>query len=89
LVPAGITLRSEEHGTLIIVHAVDFPAELGEMDADFGTNEAGGASDEEAHGGGEELLVIGYWGTGGGRKRISPPRRQVRQGGLEVIAEKR
>jgi hypothetical protein len=41
------------------------------MNADFGTDEAGGASDEEAHGDGKSyrLLVIGEQGGGRGLHR--------------------
>ena len=35
LVPTGITLRTEEHGALVVVNAMDLPAEAGEVQADF------------------------------------------------------
>jgi hypothetical protein len=47
LVPAGVALRSEKDGALVVVDAVDLPAEPGEMDADFGADEAGGTGDED------------------------------------------
>src|ERR1017187_7953534 len=41
LVPTGVALRSEKHRALIIVHAVDLPAEFApKMHADFGANQA-------------------------------------------------
>lgn len=46
LVPAGVALGAEEDGALVVIDAVDFPAVSGEMDADFGANETGGAGDE-------------------------------------------
>ena len=49
LVPAGIALGAEEGGALVVIDAMDGPAEGGEVDADFGADEAGGAGDEEAH----------------------------------------
>ena len=49
LVPASVALRAEEHGALVVVHAMDFPTQLREVDADFGANEAGGSGDEEFH----------------------------------------
>ena len=42
LVPAGVTGRAEEDGALVVVDAVHGVAELaGEIDADFGADEAG------------------------------------------------
>jgi len=47
LVPARITRRTEEDGALVVVDAVDGVAEFfREIDADFGTDEAGGTGDE-------------------------------------------
>ena len=46
LVPTGVALRAEEYGALVVIDAVDFPTERGEVDTDFGTNEAGGTGDE-------------------------------------------
>lgn len=47
LVPSGIALRAEKDGALVVVHAVDFPAECGKMDADFRADKAGRAGDEK------------------------------------------
>ena len=41
LVPAGVALRAEEDGALIVVHAMDFPAELCKVNTNFGANESG------------------------------------------------
>ena len=49
LVPSGVALRPEEHSPLVVIHAVDFPAKLREVDADFGADEAGRAGDQEFH----------------------------------------
>ena len=51
LVPAGVAGRAEEDGALVVVHAVDGVAEFaGEIDTDFGADEAGGTGDEERFG---------------------------------------
>ena len=51
LVPAGVAGGAEEDGALVVVDAVDGVAEFaGEIDADFGTDKAGGAGDEESLG---------------------------------------
>ena len=51
LVPAGVARRAEEDGALVVVDAVDGVAEFaGEIDADFGADEAGGTGDEERFG---------------------------------------
>lgn len=47
LVPAGIALRAEEDRALVVINAVDVPAERGEMNADFGADEAGGTGNEK------------------------------------------
>ena len=47
LVPAGVTLRSEENGALVVVEAVDFPTEVGEVETNLRADEAGGSSDEK------------------------------------------
>ena len=49
LVPSGITLRTEKVGTHVVINAVDFPAESGEVVDDFRADEAGGTGDEEFH----------------------------------------
>jgi Ni,Fe-hydrogenase maturation factor len=49
LVPPGIALGAEEGGALIVVDAVNFPAKLGEVHANFGADEAGGSCDKELH----------------------------------------
>ena len=46
LVPAGITLWPKEGGTLIIVHTMNFPAQLGKVYAYFGADEAGRSCNE-------------------------------------------
>ena len=46
LVPAGVALRPEEHGALIIVYAVDGVAQFAaEIRAHLGADQAGGAGD--------------------------------------------
>jgi hypothetical protein len=47
LVPAGVALRAEEDGALVVVDAVDGVAKRGEVDADFGADETRGTGDEE------------------------------------------
>ena len=47
LVPACVALRSEKDGPLVVVEAVDFPAEAGKVEANFRADEAGGSGDEE------------------------------------------
>jgi hypothetical protein len=54
LVPPGVSLRSEEDGTLVIINSVDLVAEfIGEVVTNLGADEAGGTGDEEffGHGG--------------------------------------
>jgi hypothetical protein len=41
LVPAGVAGGAEKRGALVVVEAVDVVAEVGEKDADFGTDQAG------------------------------------------------
>ena len=41
LVPTRVARSSEEHGTLVVVESMDLPALASEMQADFGSNEAG------------------------------------------------
>ena len=50
LVPPSVTLRAEEGGALVVVDAVNLPAKLGEVNTDFGADEAGGSSNEELQG---------------------------------------
>jgi hypothetical protein len=64
LIPAGIALLAEEDGALVVVHAVDVPAELVEVDADFAADEAGGTGDEE----GGHREKVGRWEGGKVRK---------------------
>ena len=59
LIPARVALRSKKCRTLVVVHPVDRAALAGKKDGDFGTDEAGGASDEGFHGG-----IIGWRGSG-------------------------
>jgi thymidine kinase len=47
LVPARVASRAEEIGSHIIVHAVDFPAELAKVRDHFRTDETGRTGDEE------------------------------------------
>ena len=48
LVPAGVALRAEKHGALIIVHAMDLPAKFSpKMHADFGADQPGRTGDQE------------------------------------------
>ena len=49
LVPARVALGSKKCRALVVVHPVDGTALAGEKDRNFGTNEAGGASDEGFH----------------------------------------
>ena len=49
LVPTGVPLWAEKHRALVVIHTMDFPTELREVNADFGANEAGGSGDEEFH----------------------------------------
>ena len=59
LVPSGIALRSEKDGALIVVHAVNLPAEfLHEMHADFGTYQAGRAGNKVFFHGRNQYLKI-------------------------------
>ncbi len=47
LVPARFARRTEEHGALIVIEAVDGVAQLSrKIDANFGVYEAGGTGDE-------------------------------------------
>jgi len=46
LVPTGIALWTEEGGALVVIQPMDIPAQGGEMDANFGADEAGGTGDE-------------------------------------------
>lgn len=50
LIPAGISLGAEKDGALVVVHAVDLTPVLGEEEAYFGADEAGGTGDEGFHG---------------------------------------
>ena len=47
LIPAGVPLGPEKYGTLVVIHTMDVPAQLGKMDANFRTDQAGGTGDEE------------------------------------------
>ena len=47
LVPSRVPFRPKKCSALVVVHTVDFPAELRKVDADFGTDEPGRAGDEE------------------------------------------
>ena len=58
LVPTRVALRTEENGALVVVEAVDFPAEVGEMETDFRADEAGGTGDEEFFHESSELGVL-------------------------------
>ena len=49
LVPAGVSARAKEVGSLIVVDAVDFLATGGKEGDHFGSDQAGGAGDEELH----------------------------------------
>ena len=49
LVPARVALGSKKCRALVVIHSVDGTALAGEKDRDFGTDEAGGASDEGFH----------------------------------------
>jgi len=49
LVPACVALRTKKCRALVVVHPVDGAALAGEKNRDFGTDEAGGASDEGFH----------------------------------------
>ena len=40
LVPAGITLRAEKHGALVVIHAMHLPPVAGEVNDDFRADEA-------------------------------------------------
>lgn len=40
LIPTGVTQRAEKHGSLVVVHAMHLPAVAGEMNDDFGADEA-------------------------------------------------
>ncbi len=57
LVPAGVALRPEENGALVVVEAVDFPTEAGEVQTNLRADEAGGSGDEEFFHGSRELGV--------------------------------
>ena len=61
LVPAGVSARAKEVGSLIVVDAVDLFATGGKEGNHFGSDQAGGAGDEELHGG----YLCGRWGRGG------------------------
>ena len=51
LIPARIAGRAEKDGALVVIDAVDGVAEFaGEVDADLGADEAGGAGDEQGFG---------------------------------------
>ena len=47
LVPAGVSARAKEVGSLIVVDAVDLLATGGKEGNHFGSDEAGGASDKK------------------------------------------
>ena len=49
LVPAGVSARAKEVGSLIVVDAVDFLATGGKEGNHFGSDEAGGAGDKKLH----------------------------------------
>ena len=49
LVPAGVSARAKEVGSLIVVDAVDLLATGGKEGNHFGSDEAGGASDKKLH----------------------------------------
>ena len=50
LIPAGITLRTEEDGTLVVVNTVNCAALPCKKKSDFRTDETGGTCDEDFHG---------------------------------------
>ena len=54
LVPTRVTLRTEKHGALVVVHAMDGVALSGEIDADLRADEARGTGDEDQLGHGEK-----------------------------------
>ncbi len=47
LIPARVAARAKKVGAHVVVHAVNFPAELAEMGDDFRTDETGRAGDEQ------------------------------------------
>jgi hypothetical protein len=47
LIPARVAAGAEKIGAHVVVHAVDFPTELAEMDDNFRANETGRAGDEQ------------------------------------------
>ncbi len=49
LVPAGVSARAKEVGSLVIVNSMDFFATGGKKGNHFGSDQAGGAGYEELH----------------------------------------
>jgi hypothetical protein len=47
LIPTRVALRTEKHGALVVVDAVDFPSKFGKVETNFRADEARGSGDEQ------------------------------------------
>jgi hypothetical protein len=64
LVPAGVALRTKEHGALVVVHAMDGEAVSRKETTDLRADEAGGAGDEN--------LALAHASSCDGRANLAP-----------------
>jgi Ni,Fe-hydrogenase maturation factor len=58
LIPTCVALRTEENGALVIVDAMDFPSEIGEVETNLRADEAGRTGNEEFF---HESRELGAW----------------------------